>query len=221
MHYAITEAELDIFRQYQHGRIQKESSDMNAVKFKGEKNSLVNIWKPVLNLNSQHKSSLYSVRALKWKCWIGDGQNTRACLFFVMFLLLTSNVFGNDLVGSRTPTTNWQEVVQMLIVANYSLVKCCTSLFWPLRRFLSWLRVWSAHEKKRGTKCRENSVICFDKWMYCHIKQAHNTEKRHFIKDNTTLLCHKHWLSETPRSFYRVCLGQELYLDSDKVIEWS
>lgn len=59
------------------------------------------------------------------------------CLFFVFnyyyfllcFVVFTSNVFGNDLVGGRTPTTNWQEVAQMLIVANYSLVNCCTSLF--------------------------------------------------------------------------------------------
>lgn len=48
---------------------------------------------------------------------------------YSFFSLPISNVFGNDLVGGRTPTTNWQEVVQMLIVANYSLVNCCTSLF--------------------------------------------------------------------------------------------
>lgn len=147
---------------------------------KGKKNSLVNIWKPVLNLNSQHKSSLYSVRASKWKCWIGDGQNTRACLFFVIFLLLTSNVFGNDLVGSRTPTTNWQEVVQMLIVANYSLVKCCTSLFWPLRRFLSWLRVWSAHEKKKKDKMQGKQRNLFRQMDVLSYKTSTQHRKKTF-----------------------------------------
>lgn len=128
MHYAITEAELDIFRQYQHGRIQKESSDMNAVKFKGGNNSLVNIWKPVLNLNSQHKSSLYSVRASKRKCWIGDGQNTRACLFFVIFF--------TPYLKRVWKWFGWEQNTNNKLAGSCANANCCQLFFGEMLHFL-------------------------------------------------------------------------------------